>query len=228
MTTRSRFFTRRTGWHRERASVRPDPVTRRRGGARRPSRPAPLADHENDGDRGRSHRARVDDPGARDAPELAPRWRPDEDNLSSERRALSVAIQCLTSPAVSGGVDVRLLGGIEWRERFRAAHPSVPEWFVEDQSDFTERFGSIDIPALVLSGDSDPISPVRVGEFLRDRLPSAQLEVISGAAHAMAHDEPDRIAPRIADFWRATARAASSGGRSEPTPTSRCCTFPAP
>ena len=53
---------------------------------------------------------------------------------------------------------------------------------------------SIRASTLVLSGDADPLSPVRVGEFLRDRIPSAELHVVAGGGHWMAQDDPDRIA----------------------------------
>jgi pimeloyl-ACP methyl ester carboxylesterase len=110
--------------------------------------------------------------------------------------------------AVSGGVDVHRLGGAEWRDSLRAEQPSAPTWFIDDRSDFTERLPSIRIPALVLSGDADPLSPVRVGEFLRDRLPSAELHVVAGGGHAMAHDEPDRIAALVDPFLRHRSRRA--------------------
>jgi|HubBroStandDraft_1064217.scaffolds.fasta_scaffold45132_2 pimeloyl-ACP methyl ester carboxylesterase len=102
--------------------------------------------------------------------------------------------------AVSGGVDVRGLGGADWRDSLAAEQPSAPPWFIDDRSDFTDHLPSIRAAALVLSGDADPLSPPRVGEFLRDRLPSADLRVVVGGAHAMAHEEPDRIAALIDPF----------------------------
>lgn len=101
--------------------------------------------------------------------------------------------------AVSGGIDVRGLGGAEWREHY-AEKSAAPTWFIDDASDFTESLASVRIPTLVLTGDADPLSPLRVGEFLRDRLPSAELRVVSGGTHSMAHDEPDRIAELIGRF----------------------------
>jgi pimeloyl-ACP methyl ester carboxylesterase len=101
--------------------------------------------------------------------------------------------------AVSGGIDVRGLGGARWRKQY-AEKPAAPTWFIHDTSDFTERLPSIRITTLVLTGDADPLSPLRVGEFLRDRLPSAELRVVSGGTHSMAHDEPDRIAELIGRF----------------------------
>ena len=109
-------------------------------------------------------------------------------------------VESLVLCAVSGGVDVRAMGGAEWRDTLIAEQPSAPTWFIDDRSDFTDRLASIRIPTRVLSGDADPLSPVPVGEFLRDRIPSADLRVVTGGAHGMAHDEPDRIAALIAPF----------------------------
>jgi pimeloyl-ACP methyl ester carboxylesterase len=106
----------------------------------------------------------------------------------------------LTLCAVTGGLDVRRLGGGEWRQSLRADQPFAPTWFIDDTSDFTDRLGTVRIPSLVISGDADPLSPVRVGVFLRENLVSAALQVVSGGTHSMAHDEPDRIAPLIARF----------------------------
>jgi pimeloyl-ACP methyl ester carboxylesterase len=119
--------------------------------------------------------------------------------------ALRIAIEhpervaSLVCCAVSGGIDVRALGGAEWRPTFRAEQPLVPSWFLDDTSDFTARLASLG-PTLVLSGDADPLSPVPVGEFLRDRVPSARLEVVTGGTHHMAFDEPDRVAKLIGPF----------------------------
>ena len=102
--------------------------------------------------------------------------------------------------AVSGGIDVRSLGGIEWRHSLRAEQPLAPTWFYDDASDFTDRLASIEAPTLLLAGDDDPLSPVAVGEFLRDRIPSATLHVVAGGTHSMAYEEPDRIAALIGPF----------------------------
>jgi pimeloyl-ACP methyl ester carboxylesterase len=110
-------------------------------------------------------------------------------------------LSSLTLCAVTGGVDVRRLGGVEWRQSLRAEQPLAPTWFIEDASDFTDRLATVRIPSLVISGDADPLSPVSVGTFLRESLGSATLDVVfSGGTHSMAHDEPDRIAPLIARF----------------------------
>jgi pimeloyl-ACP methyl ester carboxylesterase len=113
-------------------------------------------------------------------------------------------VASLVHCALSGGVDVRALGGAEWRPSLRVEQPSAPTWFIDDASDFTDRLGTIAVPALVLTGDADPLSPVAVGEFVRDRIPLATLRVVSGGGHSMALDEPDFIAAVIGPFLAST------------------------
>ncbi len=103
--------------------------------------------------------------------------------------------------AVSGGIDVASLGGQEWRTNLQSEQPSMPRWFIHDASDFTAKLGAVRTPALVLSGENDPLSPVSVGEFLQRRLPSAKLHVIPGGTHGMAYERPDDVAPLIASFF---------------------------
>jgi pimeloyl-ACP methyl ester carboxylesterase len=98
---------------------------------------------------------------------------------------------------VSGCVDVRALGGVEWRDLLSKEQPDAPRWFFDDASDFTSQLGSLHLPALVLSADSDPLSPARVGEFLRDASPGATCEVLAGG-HSVAFECPDAVAAAIA------------------------------
>ena len=58
----------------------------------------------------------------------------------------------------------------------------------------------------MIAGEADPLSPVAVGEFLRDRMPAAILQVVSGGTHAMALEEPDRIAALMGPFLRSVVR----------------------
>jgi pimeloyl-ACP methyl ester carboxylesterase len=111
-------------------------------------------------------------------------------------------VASLTLCAVSGGVDVKRLGGAEWRVSLRGEQPQAPTWFIDDASDFTEQLPSLRVPALVIAGEADPLSPVAVGEFVRDRIPSAALHVVERGSHSTAYDEPDRVAPVVGRFLR--------------------------
>jgi 3-oxoadipate enol-lactonase len=49
--------------------------------------------------------------------------------------------------------------------------------------DLTDRLGKLTMPALVIVGSEDPGTPPSAAERLRDAIPGARLEVISGASH---------------------------------------------
>ncbi|MEW6775158.1 MAG: alpha/beta hydrolase [Bdellovibrionota bacterium] len=100
--------------------------------------------------------------------------------------------------ATSGGVDVKKLGGADWRPDFTRENGQLPKWFVDDRTDLTDQLEKIQIPVLLIWGDSDPISPVAVGEFLRSKLPSACLAVVPGGGHDLARTHADETARLIA------------------------------
>ena len=50
---------------------------------------------------------------------------------------------------------------------------------------------------LLLWGDADPISPVAVGERLRDLFPSAELVVVPGGTHDLISERAEDITPHI-------------------------------
>lgn len=97
----------------------------------------------------------------------------------------------------SGGVDVAGLGGSDWRDGYRAAHPEALMTLLEDAPDLTTRLAAITCPVLLLWGDADPISPVAVGQRLLTLLPCARLAVLPGGTHDLVHERPDAVAPLI-------------------------------
>jgi hypothetical protein len=99
----------------------------------------------------------------------------------------------------SGGVVVRL-GGADWRSEHRAPLPDVPAWFLEDRTDLTDRLCEIRALTLLLWIDSDPVSPLSVGQFLASRIPGARVVTVAGVAggtHALANERPKETAANI-------------------------------
>jgi pimeloyl-ACP methyl ester carboxylesterase len=118
-------------------------------------------------------------------------------------------VASLTLVATSGGVDVRALGGADWREGFRREHPDVPPWFEQDRTDLSDRLGELRAPTLILYGDADPICPPAVPAFLAARIPGARRVRVPGGTHAFAHERPDEVAPLIrAHLTELDARSA--------------------
>jgi pimeloyl-ACP methyl ester carboxylesterase len=102
--------------------------------------------------------------------------------------------------ATSGGVDLSRFDAEEWRASYRREYPTAgaPAALVEYRADFSERIRTIAAPTLLLWGDSDPISPVAVGEYLASLLPRSKLIVVPGGSHMFAEEQPELVAPYIA------------------------------
>lgn len=103
----------------------------------------------------------------------------------------------LVLAVTSGGVDVRGLGGSDWRPAFRQANPHLPDWFSTNQADLSERLAELTMPVLLLWGDADPISPVGVGKHLLGLFPRAQLHVVAGGDHDLVEVHAQGLAPII-------------------------------
>lgn len=99
--------------------------------------------------------------------------------------------------ATSGGIDTAKLGAVDWREEFRRQNPQLPDWFVSFRSDLTSQLKRIEVPVLLLWGDCDPLSPVAVGRYLLSHFPDADLHIVPGGEHDLAHKHARLIAPLI-------------------------------
>jgi pimeloyl-ACP methyl ester carboxylesterase len=106
-------------------------------------------------------------------------------------------VRRLVLAATSGGIDIGGLGGTEWRDDYRNAYPAAEDWITQDRPDHSADVGAIATPTLLLWGDSDPISPVAVGEHLLALLPNARLQVIAGGTHSFAAERPEETAAAI-------------------------------
>lgn len=103
----------------------------------------------------------------------------------------------LVLSVTSGGMDLSEFDGEDWRPTTRAAHPALPDWFTSYREDLTPRLRGLQIPTLLLWGDADPISPVKVGERLATVLPQAGLHVIPGGDHSLGCTCAGLVAPLI-------------------------------
>ena len=103
----------------------------------------------------------------------------------------------LVLATTSGGLDLAALGATDWRPLFRAENPELPHWFESERWDLTARLPQIRVPALLLWGDADPISPVAVGQRLLELLPDAELVVLPGGTHDLVFERADELAPQI-------------------------------
>ena len=106
-------------------------------------------------------------------------------------------VRALVLCVTSGGIDVRALGGSDWRPEFARMNPNLPRWFLDAQDDLTGELPRIDVPTLLLWGDADPISPVAVGRRLAELLPRSELVIVPGGTHDLAFERADYVLPHI-------------------------------
>ncbi len=105
--------------------------------------------------------------------------------------------------ATSGGVRTDDLGVFDWLNPFFEAYPHVPRW-VGAPLDLSGQLRQLTMPALLLWGDADPISPLSIGERLLTLLPSSRLEVMAGGEHDLAVRHAEAVAEAISSHLRNT------------------------
>lgn len=108
-------------------------------------------------------------------------------------------VQALVLVATSGGIDLSFFQVADWREDYQQSF-TVPDWFVQHQSDLTDSLERIQCPVLLIWGDVDPISPVAVGQALHRQIPHAELHIVSQGQHDLAYVHAEHVAQLIQNF----------------------------
>lgn len=106
-------------------------------------------------------------------------------------------ISHLVLVATSGGLDLTRFGVSDWRPDYRRNFPNAAAWITEARADHEPDFPRLTLPIQLIWGDRDPISPVAVGTHLARALPNARLAIIEGGTHALATEQPARVAALI-------------------------------
>lgn len=74
-----------------------------------------------------------------------------------------------------------------------------------DRFDIMERVHEISIPALIVSADSDKLTPLPYGKYLSETIPGARFAAIKGCGHMMALEEPGQFISCVRAFLDAPA-----------------------
>lgn len=106
-------------------------------------------------------------------------------------------IRRLVLAVTSGGLPLAELGAADWRGDYFRLFPDAAQWIGAAGPDLSAEIRTINAPTLLLWGDSDPISPVAVGERLCKLLPDADLNVLPGAGHDLALTHVPEVADLI-------------------------------
>ncbi|WP_180012774.1 alpha/beta fold hydrolase [Acinetobacter sp. YH16031] len=103
--------------------------------------------------------------------------------------------------ATSGGLDLSQFGCADWRIDYREQFKAVPDWFLQDQTEFSlKQLSSLEIPVLLIWGDQDALSTVKVGKCLKQNFKHANLHIIKSGDHFFAATHPVQVAELI-EAW---------------------------
>jgi pimeloyl-ACP methyl ester carboxylesterase len=107
-------------------------------------------------------------------------------------------VRRLVLNVTSAGVDMAKLGASDWRPDYRRSFPNAAAWITDARTAMALPVDRIAAPTLLIWGDSDPISPVAVGEHLSTRIKSARMEIVPGGDHDLARTHAGPVAALIA------------------------------
>ena len=103
--------------------------------------------------------------------------------------------------ATSGGLNLKTFHCADWRRDYREHFKTAPDWFVQDQTEFSRvQLASLDVPILLIWGDHDPLSTVQLGQYLAGIFKNAKLHIIQGGDHFFASTHADQVAMLIQDY----------------------------
>ncbi|OJY29890.1 MAG: hypothetical protein BGO98_49705 [Myxococcales bacterium 68-20] len=63
-----------------------------------------------------------------------------------------------------------------------------------------EWLGEVDVPVLVIAGEKDTFTPASLSEAMAERIPNAELLMVSGGSHVAPIEQPELVGARIRAF----------------------------
>lgn len=88
------------------------------------------------------------------------------------------------------------------RARLMETRPDVlrSDYLACNAFDVLTELGRIRLPALIIGGSADQMTPPKYLSYLAEHIPGASLRLIEGSGHMVALEQPAAVAQAIADF----------------------------
>lgn len=110
--------------------------------------------------------------------------------------------------ATSGGIDLSPFKAEDWRTAYKSQFLNYPDWFTAVQLDYSAQLPDIQQKVLLLWGDADPVSPVAVGQHLKQQFADSSLQIIPGGDHLFAQQHAPETAAQISEYLQHFAQRA--------------------
>ena len=120
--------------------------------------------------------------------------------LTSSQDQYHEAAELVTKWSFSANADTRVRDLA--RERLKEVAASVvhSDFLACDSFDLMQQVKSIKVPALVICGEADQLTPVKYSRFLSENIEGAELFLVPGAGHMVMLERPGEVAERMKEF----------------------------
>ncbi len=92
---------------------------------------------------------------------------------------------------------------IAWDEECRLKTPiesGGADWRAADTFDRMGDLSGIDVPALIVAGSNDTLTPPKYADYMASEIPESELHIIEGAGHMLVFERTDELARWIHAF----------------------------
>ncbi len=128
------------------------------------------------------------------------RLRVNEEILHGLRSDYENTVSRITGYAYSKSAAPGLVA--EGKRQFLECAPEVLRGDFKACGEFNvmDRIGQIDLPALVVCGKDDTLTPPKYSEFLAEKIPSARLHIVERSGHMVMAEQPRLVGEAIREF----------------------------
>lgn len=81
-----------------------------------------------------------------------------------------------------------------------------------DRFDLMNEVKRIDVPALILCGDEDQLTPAKYSQFLQSRIRGSRLEIIPDAGHMVMMESASAFNQRVKEFIEEVSKGSRGPG----------------
>ena len=89
-------------------------------------------------------------------------------------------------------------------ERQKDVGPAVMlnDFLACDKFDIMDRVNEIELPTIIICGESDFMTPVKYANYMGARIANSRVVIVPGAGHCVFAEEPEAVNKAIEDFLR--------------------------
>jgi pimeloyl-ACP methyl ester carboxylesterase len=98
------------------------------------------------------------------------------------------------------GGDPDVLAEATRKRELTPVETAAVDWHAADGFDRMQDIGSIRVPALVIGGTDDALTPAKYAEYLAAHIPDAQLHIMKGAGHMLVMERAAEASKLIEVF----------------------------